>query len=83
MLEELISLKQTLSLQAHLLQMDLKDQWEVALAKLDALEDKLEYSLVDTAAKLGKAEENFFVGDEDEISQLVQELKQIKSKHED
>lgn len=81
MLQEIIVLKQELSLQAHLLSMDLKDQWITLVQRLDQLEEKLEDSLVNTAIKLGKAEERLFVGDEQEIQQLVDSLRNIKNKH--
>lgn len=81
MLQEIIVLKQELSLQAHLLSMDLKDQWITLVQRLDQLEEKLEDGLVNTATKLGKAEERLFVGDEQEIQQLVDSLRDIKKKH--
>lgn len=80
--QELKELKQELSLQAHLLKMDLKDQWDVLLTKFDELEQHLEDNLIDTAQKVGRAEETYFVGTEQEIKQLVEELKSIKQKHE-
>ncbi|MBE1298664.1 MAG: hypothetical protein GJ680_01970 [Alteromonadaceae bacterium] len=79
-IKQLITLREELLLQAHLLQMDLKDEWRTLENKLQKLEHNLEDDLIAISREIGHAEEEYFVGDEQEIESLVEELKTLKAK---
>lgn len=79
-IKQLITLREELLLPAHLLQMDLKDEWRILENKLQKLEHNLEDDFVAISRKIGHAEEKYFVGDEQEIESLVEELKALKAK---
>lgn len=79
-INELLHIKDELHLQAHLLEMDLKDEWDELCHKMYALEQKLEHDLVNFAEKIGHAEETYHVGTEEEIAALLEEFKDLKKK---
>jgi len=69
-------LRDSFHLKAHLLEMDLKDEWH-------ALEKKavnLESHLMQRAQQLGVAEEHYFVGSDKEIKVLVDEFSELEDK---
>ncbi len=79
-LKELLHIKDEMALQAHLLEMDLKDDWHALEKKLAHLESKLEHDLVTLSKKVGHAEEEYFVGDEQEIESLLSQFRDLKDK---
>lgn len=78
LLKELAQLRDELHLQSHLMTMDLADEWREAALQLTQLEAQLEHSLLDIAEKIGRAEEHYFVDNDDNIHQLVARLRKIK-----
>ena len=78
---ELKQLKDELTLQAHLLEMEAKSEWDSLLGRFHKLESQLAISLVNTAKQIGESEREEYVGDEQEIKQLLREFNSIKTKH--
>ena len=60
--------------------MELKEDWSAMTTRLDHLEQKLERYVLESAEHLGQAEAKFFVGNEDEIRSLVDELRALKDR---
>ena len=78
LLNSLSAAKNQISLQAHLLNMDLKSRWISLEKKIQMMEQKLENQLAQSAEKIGQKEEQFFVGNQNEINNLVSEINAIK-----
>tara|TARA_R110002073_G_scaffold214031_2_gene374477 strand:- start:614 stop:886 length:273 start_codon:yes stop_codon:yes gene_type:complete len=70
-----------LELKLHLLNMNLKDQWLELSDKLKTFEKLVERNMVSSAEKLGKAEETFYAGSEEELAKLVEEFKKLRDSH--
>ncbi|MCC2605863.1 hypothetical protein [Planctobacterium marinum] len=79
-IKELLHIKQELSLRINMLEMEAQQQWQTLLRKLSVLEDELEHDLVTLAEKLGHYEEERFVGNEQEIENLLNEFRALHSK---
>ncbi|MCY7295555.1 hypothetical protein [Alteromonas sp. a30] len=82
LLKHLSQIKQELALQAHLMTLEVKDEWQTIEKRLHEIERQAEHSLEELIQKVGQAEERFFVANEQELDALVEELKALKSKHE-
>lgn len=74
--QQLEQVKGELSLHAHLMSMELRDEWQLLQARFA----KLEIELVENAKRLGEAEEAFFVGDADEIERLLAKFRELQQK---
>lgn len=74
---ELKTMRDELKLQAHLFGQELSDTWE----EFELRFKKLEQRLIKAGEKLGKAEESFLVGDEEEIQELIAHLRDIQDSH--
>lgn len=81
LMQDMVQLKDELALQAHLMTMELNDEWETLQKRATELELKLKHSLETFTEEVAKAEENFFVGDENELNRLVDEFRDLKDKH--
>lgn len=79
-INELLSIKDEMQLEAHLLGLDLKDEWQELCHKIKELEQNMEQDLVSLAEKLGHAEEHHYVGNEEEIAALLEEFKNLRKK---
>lgn len=79
-LEEIIRLRETITLKAHLLELDLKQQWTELSGKCDKLEQELEKSLLEICKIIGDAEEEYFIGDEQEIHSLLEDFQDLHAK---
>lgn len=82
-IKELVRIKDEIGLKAHLLKMDAKTEWETLSKKVVALESELEHDLLTLAQKVGHSEEEFFVGDEQEIESLLAEFQDLHNKMRD
>lgn len=71
-INELKTLKDEIKVQSHLLTMDIATEFE-------KLEPKIEQTLESLGASVGKFNEEFWVGNKEEINQLLDELKKIKN----
>lgn len=76
-------LRDEIALYAHLLRMDLRDEWQRLDKRFEVLEQKLEHTILEKAHQFGKAEEAFFVGDRDEIQSLINDLNALKKNKDD
>lgn len=81
LLNSLCQIKQELTLQTHLMTMDLRQQWRALEQKIANFEHAAEHSLEELAKRVGQAEAHFFVGNEQELQQLVDALREVKSEH--
>ena len=79
-IREIVRVKDEISLKAHLLEMDLKSEWEVLVHKVTKLETEFEHDLLTLAQKIGHSEEEFFVGDEQQIESLLSEFRDLRKK---
>ena len=77
---EILRLKDELQLQLHLLEMESKDEWEKLCRKANELEKSFEQNVTDLAEQVGQAEEDFYVGNEQEIQDLLNEFNKLKDK---
>lgn len=82
LLDEMRFLRDELNLQLHLMSMELKDEWHDLLDRLHAIENEIGRDLIEGAEELGRAEESFFVGNEEQVADLLSDLRQFKDKHE-
>ncbi len=74
--EQLKKLRDTLKLKAHLLEMELQDEWQ----ELEKKAHELEIHLVQRARQLGVAEEHYYVGSDQEIKKLVDAMSDLDAK---
>lgn len=81
LMQDMVQLKDELALQAHLMTMELKDEWEALYKKATDLELNLKHTMETFTEEVAKAEEHFFVGNEKELKQLVDEFRDLKDKH--
>ncbi|UAA37681.1 hypothetical protein KIH87_13310 [Paraneptunicella aestuarii] len=81
LVQELAHIKDELALQAHLMSMEIKDSWHDLEHKINILENKWSRSLQEVAKQVGKSEEHFFVGNDEEIAALLEEFKDLKERH--
>ena len=79
-IQELVQVRDELNLKTHLFQMEIKAEWQALCTRLNQLETELEHDLVTLCQKIGHAEEEFFVGDEQEIQSLVTDFKNLRDK---
>ena len=66
---EILRIKDELKLQLHLLEMESKDEWKTLCDKLLHLEKSFEQDVTHLGERIGQAEEDFYVGNEQEIQQ--------------
>jgi hypothetical protein len=71
--QQLVTLRDEIKLHAHLLELDMKQHWHALEPKIHAIES----AILNKAEQIGKHEEQQFVGTDEEISQLIKELKPI------
>jgi hypothetical protein len=76
LLEKLKEIRDEIILQAHLLTMDSKDKLEELEVEFDKFEKEMEKYL----AEFGKFNEDFWVGSEEKVNDLVKEYKSLKLK---
>lgn len=81
LIQELAHIKDELALQTHLMNMEIKDSWHALEHKINTLENKWSRSLQEIAKQVGKSEEHFFVGSDEEIASLLEEFKDLKERH--
>ena len=74
-IEELKILRDEVKLQSHLLSMDAKDKLEDLEKKVKPLENKIESHI----KKFGELNEEFWVGNKQEVDKYVQEYKDLKA----
>lgn len=79
--ETLLYVRDEASLQAHLMSMELKDEWQALEKRFQTLEQKFESRLLDKARQVGQKEETFFVGDREAIETLVKDFKDLHQKN--
>ena len=79
--ESLLYLRDEVSLQAHLMNMELQDQWRLLEQDFHSLERKFEQLLLDKAKQIGEAEEKFYLGSEEEIKALIEGFEDLRDKH--
>lgn len=79
--ETLLYWRDEASLQAHLMNLELREEWQSLETSFRALEQKFEHLLLQKAEDIGQQEEQYFVGSTDEIKQLVEEFKTLSRKH--
>ena len=70
---DLLTLRDKLKLQAHLFELDLKDHWLVIENKVN----ELETHLMQRAQQLGVAEQHYFVGSDEQIKVLLNEIRKL------
>lgn len=75
---EMSRIKDEIELQLHLLEMESKVEWKTLCNKLRQLEKSFEQDVAHLSEQIGKAEEDFYVGNEQEIQQLLNDFKQLK-----
>ena len=79
LLNTLSSARNEIALQAHLLNMDLKLTWEKLENRIQNMEYRLQNQLTLTAKGVGQKEQQFFVGNQNEINSLVSEINALKA----
>ena len=72
-----------LELQAHLMNMDLKDKWHELSDRLKKLEKNIEKNVISSAEELGKSQEVFYAGSAEELEKLIQDFRQVRDSHKD
>lgn len=82
-IKEIVRIKEEIGLKAHLLKMDTRSEWDSLCKKVSSLEQELEHDLLTLAQKIGHSEEEFFVGDEQEIESLLAEFQDLHNKTQD
>lgn len=75
--QQLITLKDELIVQSHLLSLDLQDQLDELVKSMR----ELEASALHHAQQLGKQEAHHYIGSEEEIQQLIEQLGSIQQAH--
>lgn len=75
--QELKTLRDELKLQFHLMEKELGDELHSLLKRIVPLEK----ALVSAGEALGKAEEHLLVGSDEEIAQLVDDLRELQKQH--
>lgn len=75
-LQQLKTLRDELKLQSHLLGMDLKKEWEQAESRFEKIESQLE----DAIAEVGKFNEEFWVGNKQEVDEMIATYSALKNK---
>ncbi|BDX07393.1 hypothetical protein [Planctobacterium marinum] len=75
---EIVRIKDELKLQLHLLEMESKDEWKTLCDKLRQLEKSFEQDVTRLSEQIGQAEEDFYVGNKQEIQQLLNDFKKLK-----
>lgn len=83
LMQDLLQIKDELALQAHLMTMELNEQWQTLQHKAIQLETNIKHKLETLTEKAAKAEEHFFVGDENELKTLIDKFKDLKNQHHD
>lgn len=78
--QQLKQLKDELALQAHLMTMELEDEWHALEEKFAGLEKRIEQELLESAEQLGDAGQEHFVGDDEEVSELVGAFSDLKKR---
>ncbi|MBD63845.1 MAG: hypothetical protein CME62_01450 [Halobacteriovoraceae bacterium] len=76
LLEELKTLRDEIKVQSHLLGMELKDEWE----SVEKTFSKYESQLEDVLADFGKFNEDFWVGNKEEVDQMIATYSALKNK---
>jgi hypothetical protein len=74
LLEELKTLWDELKLQSHLFTMEVSDRWH----NLEERFHKLEPVLVKDLEDVGQFNQDFWVGNKEEVQELVEEFRKIK-----
>ncbi len=77
LVEELKTLKDEINLQAHLFSMDAKDE----LTELEKDFSQFEHKMEDYMIKFGQLNEQFWVGNKEEIEKFKKEFESFKKKH--
>jgi predicted HAD superfamily hydrolase len=72
-------LRDELHLQVHLFEKEAAIVWDKIVARIALLEKEL----LDESRKVGNAEKHFFVGSDEEIKQLTEDLLKLKKSSED
>lgn len=76
LIEDLKTIRDEVKLHAHLLEMDLMD-------KFKDLENRFDQKIIKWAQEFGEFNEEFWVGNESEVKDLLENYKQIKEKTEE
>lgn len=79
-IKELVRVQDEIAVKANLLAQDAKAEWQSLCDKVENLETRLEHDLLTLTQKIGHAEEEFFIGDEQEIESLLTEFKDFHEK---
>lgn len=79
--EKLKMIRDEVALQGHLMNMEIQDEWQHLEKKCKQLEARLEPRFLNEIQTLGLAEEEFFVGDKNEISSLIDEFRTLDKKN--
>jgi hypothetical protein len=74
LIEELKQLRDEVKVQAHLFEMELKDKWE----ELEKNWPKFEAKLDDYLQQFGEFNEDFWVGNKQEVDQFMDDYKKLK-----
>lgn len=82
-LAEAKHLRDELVVQAHLLKMELRDEWDDLSRRLGHLEDELEKIVLAGAEEIGEAESRFYLGNQQEVEALLRGFKSIREQHND
>ncbi|WP_026375826.1 hypothetical protein [Aestuariibacter salexigens] len=80
--QQMQTLKDELALQSHLMSMDMRDQWHELEKQAQALEQRFEKAIESAAHDIGKAEEEFFVGEQQHVESMVNKFQTLKDEHE-
>ena len=77
---ELLQLKDDIAQQKHLIQAELRDEWNSLKKKTKALEPQLSGTLLSLVKRNRENEEHHFIGSDGELIQLLNEFKQFQQK---
>lgn len=76
--QTLLTLRDEMALQAHLMNMELNSEWQVLEKRYRVLSRKVENALLNQAKHLGEHEEHQLVGSNEEIAKLIEDFEDLR-----
>ena len=78
--ERLKYLRDELQLKAHLLSLDMKDEWHALEKRYNRLSGEWEKKLSDKIQHMGESEEHVMFGDQEEVQELLSDYDALQRK---
>lgn len=74
-------LRDELQLKAHLLSLDMKDEWHALEKRYHRLSGEWEKKLSEKIQHMGESEEHVMFGDQEEVQELLSDYDALQKKH--